>query len=381
MKVAVFGAGMMAKAACYDLCRNKAVSHVRIITRTDKEGRALKKWLRSKKVDTHSCDVTDVACVAGSLKNFDIALSCVPYVFNYVLAKAAIASGTHFIDLGGNNAVVKKELSLHKQAKKKGVLVVPDCGLAPGLVSVFTKQFVDEFDLLSEVHLRVGGLPLKPTGPLKYALVFSVKGLINEYIEPVAMIRNKKKVVVDPLSELESLDFPKPFGKLEAFTTSGGTSTLPDTYRGKIKTLDYKTIRYPGHCAQIQVLHWLGLTSSKPLGIQCRTMTYRDVLEHALLDKLPRGVPDVILLRCWGVGKKKGRKRTITYQIIDKYDKRSGLTAMMRMTAFSATVLVDLIGRGVIKDTGVMTQEHFVPAQKILLGLKKRGIKIKRSVR
>jgi len=255
---------------------------------------------------------------------------------------------------------------------------VPDCGLAPGLVSVLTKLLVDEFDKVEEIHLRVGGLPQKPKPPLNYALVFSVSGLINEYIEPVRVLKDSKIKTIKPLEDGEEIKF-KGFGKLEAFNTSGGTSTLPETYKGKIKILDYKTIRYQGHCQQIKLLYDLGLTSSEPVDIKGTKISPRAVLEKVLTNVLPKGKEDLILLRAWGIGTKKGKKTKITLETVDRYDSKTGLTAMMRMTAFPAAVVLTLIGSGKIKEKGAMTQEHFVPAQIVIDELKKRGINIARS--
>jgi lysine 6-dehydrogenase len=309
-------------------------------------------------------DVSDKQSVLHALKGFDAAISCVPYKFNYLLAQACVQSSVNFVDLGGNNDVVAKELSLHSKAKKKGILIVPDCGLAPGLVSILTKYFVDFFDKIEEVHLRVGGLPQKPKPPLNYALVFSVSGLVNEYIEPVVRLHNYKIETVKPLVDLENFTFSG-IGRVEAFNTSGGTSTLPQTYKGKIKELDYKTIRFPGHCEKIKKL--------------IKTIPRREKLEKKLLEILPKNQKDMILLKAWAIGKKKGKRKKITFQILDKFDNKTKLTAMQRMTSFSAAIILELIG-GVIKEKGVLTLEHVAPAEIVLKELKKRGIKIQKRI-
>src|ERR671917_551892 len=170
------------------------------------------------------------------------------------VARAAVGAGTNFCDLGGNNAVVDAELALDAEARAAGVNVIPDCGLAPGMVSVLAAHGAARFERLDELHIRVGGLPQTPRPPLDYQIVFSVVGLINEYVERARVIRGGQVVEVESLTEIEALEFPAPFERMEAFQTSGGTSTLPDTFHGRLQELDYKTIRYPGHCEQFKLL-------------------------------------------------------------------------------------------------------------------------------
>jgi lysine 6-dehydrogenase len=379
MKAAVIGCGMIGKAAAYDLVQNPEVTEVKIIDPDKRRILHLNAWLGSEKVKMGFADASDMESCRRQLSGYDAALSCVPYRYNHGLAKAAIAEKVHLLDLGGNNDVVAQELKLDKQAKRAGVLVVPDCGLAPGLVSVLTKKLYEEFDELRSVHLRVGGLPQEPQPPLDYALVFSVTGLINEYVEPCTRLRYKKIDIGEPLGDLEKIAFPEPYNTLEAFNTSGGSSTLPQTYTGKIANLDYKTIRYRGHRDKIKLLFDLGLADSQPFR-KGSDLSAREVLEAKLSESLPKDQKDAILLRARGEGIYKGTLATVTYQMIDTYDSQTGLTAMMRTTAFPATVLMGLIGSGEIKERGALTQEHFVPAQKIIDGLTQRGIKIKRHV-
>jgi len=375
MKIIVFGAGKIAKAAVYDLVKNASVSTVIIASRTKSKADAIKRFCKSSKVKTLALDITDKKQVISVMSKADIAMSCVPYMYNCKLTEIAIKTKTHMVDLGGNLGIVKCQLALDKKAKKNDVLVVPDCGLAPGLVSVFTKLFIHELDRVDEVHLRVGGLPQKPTGLLKYGLVFSVKGLVNEYFGKSLELKKGKITKTQTFENLEKIRFGRAFGTLEAFTTSGGTSTLPYTYKGKIKTLDYKTIRYTGHHKVI-----VDQMGKKDL-CTSDTQECRDVLQSFILKNVKPVVKDVILLRCWAIGRKNGRKVKITYTIIDKYDSKTGLTAMMRMTAFPTTALLIEIGSGRIKKRGVVTQENFVNAKNILQELKKRGIKITRSIK
>jgi len=361
MKVLIIGSGMMAKAAAFDLVKNNQLTSLNIASNNLAEAQDLKNWLLSDKVSISLLDARSKESSSQTMTDRDVAISCVPYKHNFTLATAAIASRTHFIDLGGNNDIVAKELQLHDTAKKAGILIVPDCGLAPGLVSIFTKQLIEELGEVDSIHLRVGGLPQTPHGLLNYEKVFSIKGLINEYIEPVTLIKNYKEQIVEPLEELEEISFPSPYGPMEAFTTSGGTSTLCKSYAGTINTLDYKTIRYKGHLHALKKL----IIDHPPF----------EALEHKLNALLNEGKEDVVFLKAWAI--KEGRR--YEYEIIDKYDAHTQLTAMMRTTAFPATVLASLICQGEIRTTGAQTQEHFAPAATILQELKQRGIAIKKN--
>src|SRR5207245_6645009 len=199
----------------------------------------------------------------------------------------------NFCDLGGNNDVVAAELALDTEARSRGVNIIPDCGLAPGMVAVLVAHGAAQFDKLDEIHIRVGGLPQNPKPPLDYQLVFSVEGLINEYIEPARVVRNGKITNVASMTETEDIEFPPPFGRLEAFQTSGGTSTLPETFLGRVRELDYKTIRYPGHCAKFKTMIDLGLCSSEPLPLNGMRVAPRRLLADLLVRNLPADEADV----------------------------------------------------------------------------------------
>ncbi|HVG24235.1 MAG TPA: saccharopine dehydrogenase C-terminal domain-containing protein, partial [Thermoanaerobaculia bacterium] len=264
MRMLVLGAGRMGLGAVHDLVSQPDVDGVTVADFDLSKAEAIAARYRAK-VKAAQIDCNDQPAVVELMRGHASAISCVNYWLNERLARAAIVAGTHFCDLGGNNDVVDAELSLDAEAREAGINIIPDCGLAPGMVAVLVAHAAQQFETLDEIHIRVGGLPQEPKPPLDYQLVFSVEGLINEYIEPARVIRGGQVTIVESMTEVESLTFPAPFGEMEAFQTSGGTSTLVETFLGKVRELDYKTIRYPGHCAKFKAMIDLGLCSSQPI--------------------------------------------------------------------------------------------------------------------
>jgi lysine 6-dehydrogenase len=374
MKMLVLGAGRMGLGAGHDL---RAQSDVTSVTIADAYGAKAQDIAAryGERVTAVEIDCNDDNAVVELMRGHASAISCVNYWLNERLAKAAIAAGTNFCDLGGNNDVVDAELALDAEARTAGVNVIPDCGLAPGMVAVLVAHGAQQFEKLDEIHIRVGGLPQNPKPPLDYQLVFSVEGLINEYIEPARVIRDGKIVTVESMTEVESLEFPPPFGTMEAFQTSGGTSTLVDTFRGKVRELDYKTIRYVGHCEKFKTMIDLGLCSSEPLTVDGATVKPRRVLGDLLVRNLPHDEPDYVLVRVSFVGDGK----RLTYDIIDSYDPDTGLSAMMRTTAFPASIVALMMARGQTTSKGALPQERCIPPGPFMEELAKRNIGVRRQ--
>jgi lysine 6-dehydrogenase len=369
MKILVLGAGRMGLGAVFDLARQSDVAQVTVADAVLE--RAQQVASLSPKVKAVHLDVADDRAVTELMRGHASAISCVNYWYNEKLARAAIAAGTNFCDLGGNNTVVDAELALDAAARAAGVNVIPDCGLAPGMVAVLVAHAAARFTTLDEIHIRVGGLPQHPQPPLDYQLVFSVEGLINEYIERARIIRGGTIVEVESMTEVESLEFPPPFGTMEAFQTSGGTSTLPETFLGRVRELDYKTIRYPGHCAKFKTMIDLGLCSSEPVD----GVVPRKLLGALLERNLPHDGPDVVLVRV----EVKGDARTLRYDIIDRYDSATGLSAMMRTTAFPASIVALMMARGQITTKGALPQERCVPPDLFMQELAARDIQVVQS--
>ncbi len=380
MKVLIIGAGMQARAVAYDLVRQKDVDEVRVCDAQPEQLQAFRRKLRRKKVRTFVADARNRGQMTELMRPCDVAVSCVPYFLNLGLARAAVAARTHFCDLGGNNDVVHAELALSARAKKAGVTVVPDCGLAPGMVSILAADGFSRLDRTDSIRIRVGGLPHRPQPPFKYALVFSANGLINEYAEPCLVLANGHPEWREPLEDMEWLQFPKPFGDVEAFNTSGGSSTLPESFRGRVKKLDYKTIRYMGHCVQMRLLRDLGLMSPEPQMVAGKRVVPRQLLIQRLEAVLPRETYDVVLLRVYVRGKRRGHGVTIRYEMIDHAHRKSGLTAMMRTTGFSAAIVALMLGRGQVECAGAFTGENCIPPAEFIRELRRRGLHLRINV-
>jgi lysine 6-dehydrogenase len=380
MKILVLGAGRMGLGAAYDLAHNSPdVSVVTVADLDHERARAVCETVNSPKLTPAQVDVEDFERVVALMRGHDAAVSCVTYFHNLRLARAAIEARTNFCDLGGNNSVVDAELALDSEARAAGVNVIPDCGLAPGMVAVLAAHGAERFDELEAIHIRVGGLPLQPKPPLNYQIVFSVEGLINEYVERARVVRGGQIVEIDSMTELEELEFPAPFGSMEAFQTSGGTSTLPDTFTGRIQELDYKTIRYPGHCAQFKLLIDLGLASSDEVDLNGARVVPRKLLGELLLRHLPADEPDAVLVRLEFRGRMNGATRRLRYDIIDRFDERTRLSAMMRTTAFPASIVAQTMARGLTTAKGALPQERCIPPAPFVAALAARDINIQET--
>ena len=267
---------------------------------------------------------------------------------------------------------MRRELALDKKAAKRGVRIAPDCGLSPGLASILAGELLREIGGRADaLRIYVGGLPQDPRPPFHYQLVFSVDGLINEYAEPAKILRHKKVVTIEPLTEVEPFKLHG-FPELEAFHTSGGTSTLPETFAGRVGECFEKTLRYPGHAAMIRALYDFGLFSKQPRNIGKVTITPRELMAHLMLEKFTDAAPDVTIMRVEAV---LGR-RVDSYTLVDKFDPESGMTSMMRTTAWPASIVIQMLASGKIEKLGAILQERDVPAQQVLTELAARGIRM-----
>ncbi|MBN2169960.1 MAG: saccharopine dehydrogenase NADP-binding domain-containing protein [Candidatus Krumholzibacteriota bacterium] len=374
MRVLVLGAGLQGSAAAYDLARSQGVADVLVADRDDSLLAAAVR-LAGPACRSRRVDLAAAAALPPLLADADACFSALPYFMNEPVAAACAGAGVHYVDLGGNTEITRRILALDAEARASGASLVPDCGLAPGLAQTVVMAAIEDFATVDAVRIRVGGLPQAPRPPLDYALFFSIHGLINEYMGEAVVLRGGRVATVPTLTEVEAIRFPEPVGDCEAFTTLGGTSTLPWSLAGRARELDYKTVRYPGHAAKIRLLKDLGFLDETPVDLAGARVSPRDLtgrlLERVLAED---GVRDLVVFRVEAEGTLDGRRRRRRFEMIDRYDEATGLSAMRRGTAFPASVVLQMLARGEGAGPGAHPLETAVPARPCLAALAERGL-------
>lgn len=376
MRYMILGAGFQGRACAFDMLRNPAVGEVVLCDASAENLASAKKFLAkvSKgRAKFKNLDAGNPNAVAKAAKGFNTLVSCVPYFFNLPLAKAAIEARVNFVDLGGSTEIVRKELALDKAAKKAGVCILPDNGLGPGMISTLAVHAMSMLDRTDDVMIYDGGLPQKPVAPLNYMLTFSEHGLINEYAGTAVALVDGKLVTRPALSEIDVIDMP-PFGRVEAGHAAGGLSTLAESYLGKVKNMFNKFVRYPGHIPTMESMRAMGFFDLEPVEIRKGVK----VAPRELAVKLFRkhfhrpGDEDVVAIHTIVRGVKDGKPAEVVHDLVDRYDRENKMTAMMRTTAFPASIVAQMAAGGLIKP-GAYTVEAGVPPGPFIEEARKRG--------
>jgi len=381
---AVLGAGRQGIAAAYDMARR---GDARRIILADRDLEVAQR--AAERVDTlvgkgmaepTHLDATDPKAVEQLLTGVDACLSAVPYMYNLEITRAAISARAHMCDLGGNTDIARQQHALDAEAREAGVSIIPNCGDVPGMGTSLMVHAVGLLDEAVDVYMWDGGIPQKPRPPFDYLLTFNIAGLTNEYAEPAVFLRDWKVTKVEPITELETVQFPEPIGALEAFVTGGGTDTMPWTFEGRLRTLENKTLRHPGHFAQLRAFYDLGLWDLKPVRAGGVEVVPRDVF-HALFEPkvtFPSD-KDIVIVRVKAVGKKNGRDAEAVVEVIDYFDEATGFTAMERCTGWSAAIVAEMMAKGQTPRGagGVETQ---VPTRPFVEELRRRGIDVTEQV-
>src|SRR5437867_2416041 len=378
MRMLVLGAGLQGSACAFDLLRHPEVERVTLADLQPHRAPAFLKKRRGKRLVTARLDAKRAPELRKVMRGHDAVMNALPYYFNYPVAKAAVAMGLHCADLGGNTEIVQKQKTLHAAAQKKRVSIIPDCGLAPGMVNIIAAEGIRRVGEAESVKIFVGGLPQKPEPPLNYQIVYSLEGALDYYTTRSWVLREGRPERVDALSELEDVEFPSPVGTLEAFHTGGGISTMPWAYRGKVRTMEYKTLRYPGHVSIMRPFREMGLLSLEPVKRKGTEIVPRDAFIAAVSPQLtkPDG-RDLVALR----GEVQGRNGSrVARQLLDYFDEAAGISAVIRTTGYSVAITGGMPVDGRIRSAGVYTPDEAVPFQAYVDELKRRGVKI-RAVR
>ena len=377
MRMLVLGAGLQGSACAYDLLQNPEVTEVRLADlHTGHLPHFLAPYSGERLIFT-PLDVRDKEAVLALMRECDAVMSAIPYYFNFDLATLAVEAGVHFSDLGGNTEIVFQQKTLDEQAKKKQITVIPDCGLAPGMVNILAESGIQQLDTVDSVRIFVGGLPQHPEPPLNYQIVYSLEGVLDYYTTLSWVLRKGKRTRVKALSEIEPVYFGGSLGELEGFHTAGGLSTMAFRYEGKIPTMEYKTLRYPGHARIMEAVRELGLLELKAVDVKGVKVVPRDLVVAAMGPRLTKpNAHDLVALRVYAEGKKGGKPKRIGWEMVDYYDEDNGISAMERSTGYSLSITGQMQARGEIGKSGVFTPDEAMPAEKYIKELAQRGVMI-----
>ena len=297
-------------------------------------------------IETHGIDATDPKDLREAMKEQEIAISALSFRHNPAVAQAALESGASYFDLTEDIATTRAVRQISEEARP-GQIFMPQCGLAPGFVSIAAAHLATWFDSIDTVRMRVGALPLFPSNSLKYNLTWSTDGLINEYCNPCEAIHDGRRMQLLPLEGVE--EFSLDGVRYEAFNTSGGLGTLCETLDGQVRNLDYKTIRYVGHRDLVDfLLNELRMKERRPL--------LKDIFESAL----PITYQDVVVVFCTVTGQRKGRfvQKSDARKIYHRQIAGEEWSAIQITTAAGICAAVDLHVAGRLPARGFVRQEE-----------------------
>jgi saccharopine dehydrogenase-like NADP-dependent oxidoreductase len=313
------------------------------VTVVDRDPASLER-MPGKNVSVLCREIGDPRDFADVVDGNTIVLSATPYSLTASVAEAAKRAGAHYLDLTED---VESTRTIKRLADGASTAFVPQCGLAPGFISIVAHDLAKKFDKLREVQMRVGALPVYPTNALKYNLTWSTDGLINEYCNPCESVRDGVRGEVPALEELEA--FSLDGIAYEAFNTSGGLGTLCDTLEGKVENLNYKTVRYPGHRDIVKML-----VRDLRLGLR------RDILKDVLETAIPITYQDVVLIFVTVSGWREGRLTQESYakKIYAQSVNGRLMSAIQITTASGICAMCDLLASGKLPQAGFVRQEE-----------------------
>lgn len=376
MKITVIGAGAIGSAITRDLCSRDDVEQVQVCDARARALQHLHETADNKKLRSFQVDVRDQNVLEPILAGSDCVIGAATPELNTSIAETCVSIGAHFCGLGGNDDLVRKQLDLNDRAAARGVWVIPNCGLAPGLVNILCMHGVEQFDHVEIAKLRVGDVPLRPEPPFNFRISWAAEKVIDDYTHPVVLIRDGKIVEKEPLTGLETIRFREPFQAMEAFRTAGGLSTLAADLEGKIDRLDHKSIRWPGHAAQMAFLLGLGLGDDRSVDVLTH-LTFRDILARQLRKRLGGKYADAVLLRVLIRGTVGGEKKTLVYEMTDLYDDELEMTAMRRCVSIATTAIAVMVASGSVDGGGAAPPERIIPRQDFIDAVIDRGLDIK----
>ncbi|ANU14843.1 L-lysine dehydrogenase [Planococcus halocryophilus Or1] len=357
MHIFVLGTGMIGTTVVTELAKYAGAEKV---TAVDINQSSIDKCLaiaKSSRVFGKVAELATEKDIAEVLKGADIAIACLPHSLSVAAIKAAIASNCHLIDLVGSR--FPEKMAMHQQAQQAGVLIVPGCGVAPGITNFLAAQGIELLDEAQEAVLACGGVPKYPDPPLGYQVVYRLESMLDLYTKPATIIQAGKIVELAPLSGLEEMSFPEPVGLCETVITDAHSTAF--MLQGKVTNLVERTVRYPGHWNKMRVLSELGFLDDAQISIQDIAISPKSFAEKILAPKLSgHSIEDITVLKVEVSGMKQGIQKKHTWEMIDLYDHDRKITSMAKTTAIPAMLVAQWIADKKILETGVIPIENLI---------------------
>ena len=375
VKALVVGCGKVGSEIATDLALSSEFSEILVADALSSNLARVKSTRRIKTVKTN---LSQKPSMKRLMDEADIVCGALPGRIGFELLEFAAEAGKNIVDI---SYTPKNPLLLNNRALSNGCTIVPQCGVAPGFSNMCVGDASEKMDKMVKVRIYVGGVPEEPQPPLNYRVVFSLDDVINEYTRPVRIIENRKIKTVEPLTGRGLLSFPG-LGKLEYFLTDG-LGTLPSSFP-QVQEMKELTLRYPGHAVIIDAFRRLGFFSTKRLKANGVDVEPRRLSVELLRLALAAGTPhDVLAMRIEVEGVTKNKRVMVSYTVLDKYDRRRGVTAMARTTAYPCTSAAILLAKGKLDLKGVIPPEKIAKDpnmfQFVLSRLREHNVNVRRN--
>ncbi|MDW8050924.1 MAG: saccharopine dehydrogenase C-terminal domain-containing protein [Armatimonadota bacterium] len=383
-KYAILGAGMQGPAVAYDLARFGEAEIIYLADIDEQRATQKAEWInhlvQKEIVYPKRVDARDDKQVLHFFEQADVVISAVPWQMNIRLIQLALEAKRNYVDMGNDPEWFWFEFRKRdEEAKKAHIALVPDCGLAPGMVNHLGLYCLEKMDECHEIHLRCGGLPQRPVPPIGYKLVFNMIGVISEYMGNALVLRDGKVAYVPTLDDVETITI-EGIGTLEAASTSGGTSTAPYTLEGKVKEYDYKTLRYPGHWAAMRALRDLGFFSEEPIEFEGKHIVPREFTAKVIPPRISfPEEKDMVVVYVYSRGLKNGAPYSVSLQFVEYHDDATGFTAMERCTGFSAAIIAHGVASGIVP-RGIVPYEQSMSGHTFVREWLRRGMSLRETV-
>lgn len=375
MKSLIIGCGPMGQAAAIEMIKESSLEELCIIDIDERKLKSIEDRLKDERIKTVKMNVKNRSELENLASKYDCAIVALPHKYVVQVDDTCIDAGIHVVDL----AYEPEQLELNGKALDRNIIIVPGCGVAPGLSNILARYGTYRMDKVESIKVRVGGIPINPKPPLEYGKFFSLESVINEYTNPVRIIIDGKLVKVPALSGLEQIELLE-VGQLECFYTDG-LATLPYTI-GNVKEMWEKTIRWPGHVNKILTLRELGFFNEEKIKVD--EVEIRPIeLSLKLLNEKLMEEEDMVILLVDVTGYKGDIYVEAKYKMIDYYDKVGKVTAMGRTSGYTCAIIAkmimkkEIIGKGVIPPENLLSKENI---EKLLKELWDRGINVEEKV-